>query len=164
MWLFWERGWQFKNWYVNLEEPRRRWAGGIDSEDHFLDICVYPDRHWEWRDEDEFAQAQRDGLMTDARAAEVQVGGAGRDRTDHGLGRAVRRRLGGLAARSGLDGAAAAGRLGPRTGTFAVVRERSDIDATEGGEPWKAAPMGKAVSRGARSGAEPPCCAPGLQT
>lgn len=42
VWLFWEHGWQFKNWYVNLEEPRRRWAGGIDSEDHFLDICVYP--------------------------------------------------------------------------------------------------------------------------
>ncbi|MGW7579256.1 cytidylyl-2-hydroxypropylphosphonate hydrolase [Streptomyces sp. NPDC054765] len=75
VWLFWERGWQFKNWYVNLEEPRRRWSGGIDSEDHFLDICVYPDRSWEWRDEDEFAQAQRDGLMTDAQAAEVRSAG-----------------------------------------------------------------------------------------
>ncbi|UQA97799.1 cytidylyl-2-hydroxypropylphosphonate hydrolase [Streptomyces halobius] len=75
VWLFWERGWQFKNWYVNLEEPRRRWAGGIDSQDHFLDICVYPDRHWEWRDEDEFAQAQRDGLMTSAQAAEVRSAG-----------------------------------------------------------------------------------------
>ncbi|MFI6770667.1 DUF402 domain-containing protein [Streptomyces sp. NPDC050355] len=75
VWLFWERGWQFKNWYVNLEEPRRRWADGIDSEDHFLDICVYPDRHWEWRDEDEFAQAQRDGLVTPARAAEVRSAG-----------------------------------------------------------------------------------------
>ena len=34
------RGWQFKNWYVNLEEPLARWAGGVDSEDHFLDIAV----------------------------------------------------------------------------------------------------------------------------
>ncbi|GAU65211.1 FHA domain-containing protein [Streptomyces sp. NBRC 110611] len=75
VWLFWERGWQFKNWYVNLEEPRRRWAGGIDSEDHFLDICVYPDRRWEWRDEDEFAQAQQDGLMSPAQAAEVRSAG-----------------------------------------------------------------------------------------
>ncbi|MFJ9406070.1 DUF402 domain-containing protein [Streptomyces sp. NPDC101393] len=75
VWLFWERGWQFKNWYVNLEEPRRRWAGGIDSLDHFLDICVYPDRHWEWRDEDEFAQAQRDGLITPAQASEVRSAG-----------------------------------------------------------------------------------------
>ncbi|AJT64670.3 hypothetical protein T261_2999 [Streptomyces lydicus] len=75
VWLFWERGWHFKNWYVNLEEPRRRWSDGIDSQDHFLDICVYPDRHWEWRDEDEFAQAQRDGLMTEAQAAEVRSAG-----------------------------------------------------------------------------------------
>nr|WP_274913566.1 DUF402 domain-containing protein [Streptomyces sp. WZ-12] len=75
VWLFWESGWHFKNWYVNLEEPRRRWSGGIDSLDHFLDICVYPDRRWEWRDEDEFAQARRDGLMTDAQAAGVSSAG-----------------------------------------------------------------------------------------
>src|SRR6476620_738746 len=47
VWLFWEHDWRFKNWYVNLEEPRLRWSGGIDSEDHFLDIAVYPDRSWE---------------------------------------------------------------------------------------------------------------------
>ncbi|MHC3473436.1 cytidylyl-2-hydroxypropylphosphonate hydrolase [Streptomyces sp. 7R007] len=76
VWLFWEPGWQFKNWYVNLEAPLTRWAGGVDSEDHFLDICVYPDRSWDWRDEDEFAQAQRDGLM-DAELAE-RVRRAGR--------------------------------------------------------------------------------------
>ncbi|WP_327343725.1 DUF402 domain-containing protein [Streptomyces europaeiscabiei] len=69
VWLFWEQGWRFKNWYVNLETPLARWDGGVDSEDHFLDICVYPDRSWNWLDEDEFAQAQQDGLM-DASAAE----------------------------------------------------------------------------------------------
>lgn len=69
VWLFWEQGWRFKNWYVNLESPLARWGGGVDSEDHFLDICVYPDRTWNWLDEDEFAQAQQDGLM-DAQAAE----------------------------------------------------------------------------------------------
>lgn len=76
VWLFWEPGWCFKNWYVNLETPLARWDGGVDSEDHFLDICVYPDRSWDWRDEDEFAQAQQDGLM-DAQAAE-RVRAAGR--------------------------------------------------------------------------------------
>lgn len=75
VWLFWERGWRFKNWYVNLEEPRHRWAGGIDSEDHFLDIAVYPDRTWEWRDEDEFAQAQRAGLMDIEKAGHVREAG-----------------------------------------------------------------------------------------
>lgn len=75
VWLFWERGWRFRSWYVNLESPRTRWAGGIDSEDHFLDISVYPDRSWLWRDEDEFAQAQRAGLMDRAQADRVRRAG-----------------------------------------------------------------------------------------
>ncbi|MET9882366.1 DUF402 domain-containing protein [Streptomyces sp. NPDC006430] len=75
VWLFWEHGWRFKSWYVNLEEPRTRWARGVDSVDHFLDISVYPDRTWKWRDEDEFAQAQRSGLMDAAQARRVQDAG-----------------------------------------------------------------------------------------
>ncbi|MFI8433471.1 DUF402 domain-containing protein [Streptomyces sp. NPDC079020] len=75
VWLFWDRGWLFRNWYVNLEEPRTRWAGGVDSEDHFLDISVHPDRSWKWLDEDEFAQAQRVGLMDAATAARVRAAG-----------------------------------------------------------------------------------------
>ncbi|MFE7773944.1 DUF402 domain-containing protein [Streptomyces sp. NPDC057445] len=75
VWLFWERGWQFKNWYVNLEEPRTRWSGGVDSEDHFLDIAVLPDRTWRWLDEDEFAQAQQAGLMDAGQALRVQEAG-----------------------------------------------------------------------------------------
>ncbi|WUD73446.1 DUF402 domain-containing protein [Streptomyces sp. NBC_00510] len=75
VWLFWEQGWRFKNWYVNLEEPRHRWPGGVDSEDHFLDIHVTPDRGWQWRDEDEFAQAQAAGLMTAVTAERVREAG-----------------------------------------------------------------------------------------
>ncbi|MFE1442177.1 DUF402 domain-containing protein [Streptomyces sp. NPDC058739] len=75
VWLFWEPGWLFKNWYVNLEEPLSRWAGGVDSEDHFLDIVVDPDRSWHWRDEDEFAQAQRDGLVDAGLAGRVRDAG-----------------------------------------------------------------------------------------
>ncbi|AJZ82579.1 DUF402 domain-containing protein [Streptomyces antimycoticus] len=75
VWLFWDQGWQFKNWYVNLEEPLVRRARGVDSEDHFLDIAVYPDRSWEWKDEDEFAQAQRAGLMGPEQAERVRTAG-----------------------------------------------------------------------------------------
>jgi hypothetical protein len=75
VWLFWDRGWRFKNWYVNLEEPRRRWPGGVDSEDHFLDIAVYPDRSWEWRDEDEFAQAQQADLLDAGQAERIRAAG-----------------------------------------------------------------------------------------
>ncbi|WP_418958874.1 DUF402 domain-containing protein [Streptomyces tritici] len=76
VWLFWDQGWRFRSWYVNLEQPRTRWSGGVDSEDHFLDISVYPDRSWLWRDEDEFAQAQSCGLMGAAQAARVREAGA----------------------------------------------------------------------------------------
>ncbi|MBD0706905.1 MULTISPECIES: DUF402 domain-containing protein [unclassified Streptomyces] len=75
VWLFWDRDWRFRSWYVNLEEPRARWSGGVDSEDHFLDISVFPDRSWLWRDEDEFAQAQRSGLMGARQAERVRTAG-----------------------------------------------------------------------------------------
>ncbi|MFF9816200.1 DUF402 domain-containing protein [Streptomyces sp. NPDC014006] len=75
VWLFWEPGWRFKNFYVNLEDPLARWAGGVDSTDHFLDIEVRPDGGWQWRDEDEFAQAQRDGLMSAELAERVRAAG-----------------------------------------------------------------------------------------
>ncbi|MFG2328742.1 DUF402 domain-containing protein [Streptomyces sp. NPDC048604] len=76
VWLFWDEGWRFRSWYVNLELPRTRWSGGVDSEDHFLDISVYPDRSWLWRDEDEFAQAQTSGLVDAALAGRVREAGA----------------------------------------------------------------------------------------
>jgi hypothetical protein len=75
VWLFWDPDWRFRNWYVNLEEPLSRWAGGVDSEDHFLDISVHPDRTWRWLDEDEFAQARRDGLVDSALARRVREAG-----------------------------------------------------------------------------------------
>ncbi len=86
VWLFWERGWRFKDWYVNLEEPLVRWAGGVDSEDHFLDISVYPDRSWEWKDEDEFEQAQRVGLMSPAKADRVRAAGRSAIKVIHDWG------------------------------------------------------------------------------
>lgn len=76
VWLWWEPDWRFKSWYVNLESPRVRGTHGVDSEDHFLDIDVFPDRTWAWRDEDEFAQAQRDGLMSAETARGVRAAGS----------------------------------------------------------------------------------------
>lgn len=75
VWLFWDPDWTFRSWYVNLEEPLRRWSGGVDSEDYFLDISVRSDGAWHWRDEDEFAQAQADGLMPADLAADVLAAG-----------------------------------------------------------------------------------------
>ncbi|HEV7706911.1 MAG TPA: DUF402 domain-containing protein [Asanoa sp.] len=58
-WFFDEHTGDFDGWYVNLEDPFRRWddggVAGIDTADHALDIVVDPDRSWRWKDEDELA-------------------------------------------------------------------------------------------------------------
>jgi len=58
-WLF-RPGGEFAAWYVNLEEPAVRWddggAAGVDVTDQDLDIWVWPDRTWEWKDDDELAE------------------------------------------------------------------------------------------------------------
>lgn len=55
IWWFFQTDGKFRGWYVNLEAPVGRWAGGYDMQDQALDIWVYPDHSWEWKDEDEFA-------------------------------------------------------------------------------------------------------------
>jgi hypothetical protein len=55
-WFFAPPAWEFLGWYVNLERPGERWAGGVDVRDHALDVWVEPDRTWRWKDEDEFAE------------------------------------------------------------------------------------------------------------
>lgn len=75
VWIFRDPEGVFRNWYMNLEEPRTRWRGGVDSEDHFLDLSVAPDRSVEWHDEDEFAAARRAGLVDDALARRVRAAG-----------------------------------------------------------------------------------------
>ncbi len=64
-WLFFEPDGRFRSWYVNLERPGVRWDDGaldggglcgIDTVDYDLDIVVRPDRSWQWKDEDEFAE------------------------------------------------------------------------------------------------------------
>ncbi|MFJ2778760.1 MULTISPECIES: DUF402 domain-containing protein [unclassified Kitasatospora] len=54
-------------WYVNFELPHRRTAIGIDTFDLFLDLVAAPDLSTHaWKDEDEYAQARRLGLIDDA--------------------------------------------------------------------------------------------------
>ncbi|GLY94639.1 DUF402 domain-containing protein [Actinoplanes sp. NBRC 103695] len=60
VWWFWTDEGVFDGWYVNLEERVVRWAdgdlAGVDVIDQDLDVVVRPDRTWEWKDEDEFAE------------------------------------------------------------------------------------------------------------
>jgi hypothetical protein len=60
VWWFWDAWHEFLGWYVNLEEEPVRWAdrdlAGVDGTDQDLDVWVWPDRSWEWKDEDELAE------------------------------------------------------------------------------------------------------------
>jgi hypothetical protein len=60
VWLFRDDQDRFTGWYVNLEERAVRWddghLAGVDVTDQDLDIVVTPDRTWQWKDEDEFAE------------------------------------------------------------------------------------------------------------
>ncbi|MEJ3744151.1 DUF402 domain-containing protein [Actinomycetes bacterium KLBMP 9797] len=60
VWWFRDEDGRFKNWYVNLEEPGVRWddgaVAGVDITDQDLDVVAWPDRTWEWKDEDEFTE------------------------------------------------------------------------------------------------------------
>jgi hypothetical protein len=57
---WWFDGASFTGYYVNLEDPYRRWddgnVAGVDTADHALDLVVTPDHQWRWKDEDEFAE------------------------------------------------------------------------------------------------------------
>lgn len=73
---FW-RGddWTFLGWYVDLQAPFVRTEHGFDSEDYVLDIVIPTGDSWRWKDEDEFAAAQRVGRFSAERAAEIRAEG-----------------------------------------------------------------------------------------
>ena len=76
VWWFFDQPGDFKGWYVNLETPGRRWEGGRDCMDQALDVWIEPDRTWNWKDEDEFADyANRPGYWDDEQAAEIRAEG-----------------------------------------------------------------------------------------
>jgi hypothetical protein len=60
VWWFRDQAGKFTGWYVNLEDPAVRWSdgelAGVDIVDQDLDIWVRPDRSWQWKDEEEFAE------------------------------------------------------------------------------------------------------------
>lgn len=66
--LFWTNGYaSVSRWYINMEEPLERSSLGFDYLDQLLDCVVNRYRTaWRWRDEDEFEEAERIGLISKA--------------------------------------------------------------------------------------------------
>lgn len=53
-------------WYVNFELPYRRTRSGVDTFDVLLDLVIDEDLSGHrWKDEDEYAQARRLGIISD---------------------------------------------------------------------------------------------------
>ena len=75
--IMWETGTEnLICWYVNLQEPIRRTSIGFDTMDNMLDIVISPDMtKWEWKDDDEFAEAQKAGFYSSERAREILAEG-----------------------------------------------------------------------------------------
>ncbi|BBA97466.1 hypothetical protein RVR_3227 [Actinacidiphila reveromycinica] len=62
------------HWYVNFQRPLRRTPLGFDTFDLLVDLVVAPDlSRWTWKDEDEYAQGRRLGVVDDADHAAVEA-------------------------------------------------------------------------------------------
>ncbi|MEU1745054.1 DUF402 domain-containing protein [Micromonospora arida] len=79
VWWFSDTQGRFAHWYVNLEEPGVRWddgpVAGVDVVDQDLDVVVWPDRSWEWKDEGEFVERLAFGAdywVTDEKAVRAE--------------------------------------------------------------------------------------------
>ena len=61
-------------WYIDFIRPCRRTPDGIDTLDLLVDLVVTPDLSaCRWKDEDEYAQGRRLGLITDALHRRVEA-------------------------------------------------------------------------------------------
>jgi hypothetical protein len=72
LWHLYDDEGRFRRWYGNLERPWERTELGWDTRDHILDVWTEPGGSWQWKDEDEFAEARGLGLFDDEEAEAVR--------------------------------------------------------------------------------------------
>lgn len=72
VWLFWNDDGSFDGYYGNLEDPHVRDAHNVYTTDHVLDVEVEPDGQRSRKDEDELAEAVRQGRYTAQQAAWIE--------------------------------------------------------------------------------------------
>jgi Protein of unknown function (DUF402) len=66
----------FTHYYVNIQSPLRASAVGFDYTDWFLDVRISADRStYEWKDEDELAEAVARGLVGERSAHDIRWAG-----------------------------------------------------------------------------------------
>lgn len=61
--VFFDDSWHMRCWYVNLQEPVRRFTLGLETRDLILDLLIAPDLSGHrWKDEDELEERIAAGL------------------------------------------------------------------------------------------------------
>jgi hypothetical protein len=75
--LLWDQHtWEFRCWYLNYQDPLRRFALGFETMDLTLDTLISPDRaNWRWKDEVEFEDGIRFGWYTREQLADLKAYG-----------------------------------------------------------------------------------------
>lgn len=76
VWLFWSQDWDFRGWYINLEDPHERVDHSVVTQDHVLDVVVQPDRTTQRKDEDELESAVVGGRYSAAAAERFRANAA----------------------------------------------------------------------------------------
>ena len=72
IWVFWQgEKREFECWHVNLEQPYRRSAIGIDSLDHDLDLWSGDGVTWHLKDEEGVKQCVADGRFDEPDAERI---------------------------------------------------------------------------------------------
>lgn len=61
--LSWDEAGVLTGWYVNFAVPPVPTPDGIESMDLVLDLFVFPDGSWAWKDRDDFERAVDDGVL-----------------------------------------------------------------------------------------------------
>ena len=59
-------------WYANFERPFQRTPIGIDTFDLLLDLVIEPDMSYRWKDEGEYTQGRKLGIISDDDHRQVQ--------------------------------------------------------------------------------------------
>ncbi len=84
--LSWDESGDFTGWYVNFAAPPVSTADGIESMDLVLDLFVFPDGSWSWKDREDFERAVDNGVL-DARLPSLFEAEAERVLADHAAAR-----------------------------------------------------------------------------
>jgi len=71
--IFDDRSGELRRWYINFQRPFTLAAAKVDTFDLFLDLEVGPDLSPRWKDEAEFAEARRLGVISGDEARQVDL-------------------------------------------------------------------------------------------